>query len=137
MSAQQDLQKVKAPHCHVPLVAIGVNRDIALAVESALKSLNRSNYPLVACLDMHDSPIEYQYSPHNLSTVLRASHPRPKGLITGTAVTDEVLKEIEQVWEAYVESVIVEENLGGHCWVKVSSTKRLIKDCRCVNHPFT
>lgn len=116
MSTQQ---KQKAPHCYVPIVAIGVNRGTALAVSDALKALDRSNYPLVACLDMHESPEEYQFSAHNLGAVLHALHPRPKGLITGTAVGDEMLEQINVVWQKYVDDVIVKEHLGGHCWVKV------------------
>lgn len=63
VSAMYAYQRTKTPHCHVPLVAIGVNRSVASAVDSALKNLNRPNYPLVACLDMNESPSEYQFSP--------------------------------------------------------------------------
>ena len=113
-------QRTKAPHCHVPLVAIGVNRSVASVTSDALKNLNRSNYPLVACLDMNESPKEYQFSAHNLGVVLHAIYPRPKGLITGTAVSDEMLEQIRVVWENYVVEVIDKEGLGGHCWVQVS-----------------
>ena len=115
-------ERTKTPHCHVPLLAIGVNRSVASVTSDALKNLNRSNYPLVACLDMNESPKEYQFSAHNLGAVLHASYPRLKGLITGTAVSDEMLEQVRVVWEKYVADVINKEGLGGHCWVQVSWT---------------
>lgn len=114
-------QPPKKAHCTVPIVTIGVNRDTALASERALINLDRANYPVVACLDFVNSPEPYRFSPQNLGVVLHALYPRPKGLITGTAVEDKELEAIKQVWNAYVETVIVKENLGGHCWVAVSS----------------
>ncbi len=106
-------------HCHVPVVAIGVNRDTAILTSSALQALNRSNYPLVACLDCKSTPEPYNFSLQNLGAVLYALYPRPKALVTGTAVSTASLAEIEKVWEEYVERVIAGEKLGGHCWVQV------------------
>lgn len=109
----------KKAHCNVPLVTIGVNRNTALETHQALINLDRANYHVVACLDFVNSPEAYRFSPQNLGVVLHALYPRPKGLVTGTAVGSEELESIKQIWDAYVENTIVKEQLGGHCWVAV------------------
>lgn len=60
-------------------------------------------FKLSAILDLEESPLSLQYTPQNLAVVLNALHPRPRVLITGTAILDEMLPEIESTWADYVE----------------------------------
>jgi hypothetical protein len=115
-----DSQQPDSPR-NIPLVLIGVTRHTALASANALQALNRPNYQVVACLDSTESPKAFQFSPHNLGVVLHTLYPRPQGLVTGTAVTDDVLGDIAEVWDAYVRDVVESEGLNGACWVKVRS----------------
>jgi hypothetical protein len=86
----------------VPAVIIGVHRSTAIASSAAFEG---TPYQLVAVLDLFESPGQYQYNPQNLGAVLHALHPRPRILITGTAV-GQIVPEVKAVWEEYVEKVL-------------------------------
>lgn len=70
---------------------------------------------------MTESHPAYRFSPANLGTVLYALHPRPRILVTGTAVDGEIVESIESVWREYVKKVGEEEGEGEGrcCWVVV------------------
>jgi hypothetical protein len=90
----------------VPAVIIGVHRSTAIASSAAFEG---TPYQLVAVLDLFDSPEQYQYNAQNLGAVLHALHPRPRILITGTAV-QRIVPEVKAVWEEYVEKVLQAES---------------------------
>ena len=110
--------ETKLPHCRLSVVVIGVHRLDALGAAAALDPL-RPNYRVVSCLDYTESPEPLRFSPHNLAVVLNSLHPRPKALVTGTAVSNATLKEIEPIWKRHVREAIELENLGGSRWVQV------------------
>ncbi|KAK3648233.1 hypothetical protein LTR56_007645 [Elasticomyces elasticus] len=104
------------PPPSIPLIAIGITRPHALATSTALTG---SPYHLAAVLDLTETPSAYQFSPQNLGAVLWALHPRPLGLVTGTAVSSQDLEGIKPVWEEYVRDAL-EVDGGKGCWVKLS-----------------
>ena len=83
----------------VSAVIIGVHRSTAVASSAAFVG---TPYQLVAVLDLLESPEQYQYNPQNLGAVLHALHPRPRILITGTAV-ERIVPDVKAAWEEYVE----------------------------------
>ena len=91
---------------HIPAVIIGVHRSTAIASSAAFEG---TPYKLVAVLDLFESQGDYQYSPQNLGAVLHALHPRPRILITGTAV-ERIVPEVRAVWEGYVEKTLKAES---------------------------
>jgi len=100
----------------IPLVLIGVTRTTALHTANAFAG---TPYYVSAALDKTESPVAYQLSNHNLSVVLHASHPRPRGIITGTAVTGDELRLVERAWEEYKDGILVSRNQTG-VWVAIS-----------------
>ena len=90
----------------ISAVIIGVHRSTAIESSAAF---NDTPYRLTAVLDLHESPERYQYSPQNLGTVLHSIHPRPRILITGTAV-ERIVPEARVVWEEYVEKTLKVES---------------------------
>jgi hypothetical protein len=86
----------------IPAVIIGVHRSTAIASSAAFQG---TPYHLGAVLDLFESPEDYQYSSRNLGAVLHALHPRPRILITGTAV-EKIVPEVNAVWEQYVEKTL-------------------------------
>jgi hypothetical protein len=109
----------QSAHPIIPIIVLGVTRSTALKTSSIFPS--DELYRVVAALDRTDSPAEYQASPHNLGVVLRTLHPRPRALITGTAVSAEMLDGFRPVWDGYVRDVLRQEDDTRGVWVKVSS----------------
>ena len=81
------------------IVAIGVTRKTAV---QTTKILEGTPYKVVGVLDQTESPEAYQYSPHNLGTLLHTLHPRPQALVAGTAVF-RLVPEIQATWNDYVK----------------------------------
>ncbi|KAH6651789.1 hypothetical protein BKA67DRAFT_537645 [Truncatella angustata] len=100
---------------HIPVVVVGITRDTALAVGKTF--FVDTPYFVSAALDLTESPAPFQYSPANLAVVLNALHPRPRALVTGTAVPDDMLHGIVQVWNDYVANWKVDG-----VWVALSKT---------------
>lgn len=100
---------------NIPVVMIGITRDTALATGDTF--FQSTPYNVAAALDCTESPVQCQYSPANLAVVLNALHPRPRALITGTAVQDDLLPSIEQAWKDYVEGWGIDG-----VWVALSKT---------------
>lgn len=98
----------------IPIVVIGVTRETALQISDFFTG---TSYQLAAILDLTESPKPYQYSPHNLGVTLHTLVPRPKVLVTGTAITPEIVAEIETVWKEYYETALRGEKSR---WVVVS-----------------
>lgn len=94
-------------------VAIGINRSVA---ETTVELFRGTPYVVAAVLDKAESPEALQYSPHNLAVVLNALYPRPRILVTGTAVPDDMLPAVEEAWSEYVERWQVDDGL----WVAMS-----------------
>ncbi|KAK9417424.1 hypothetical protein SUNI508_08784 [Seiridium unicorne] len=109
MAATQEQQN------HIPVVVIGVTRGTALATGDAF--FVNTPYIVAAALDFTESPDPYQYSPTNLAIVLNCLHPRPRVLVTGTAVPDDLLPAIDQAWTEYVNRWKVDG-----AWVALSKT---------------
>jgi hypothetical protein len=99
----------------IPIVIIGITRDTA--TRTAETFFVGTPYRLNAILDETESPEEYQYSAANLGIVLNALHPRPRALVTGTAIPDVLLPEISKAWEAFLENWGVDG-----VWVALSKT---------------
>ena len=98
---------IKMPNpTHIPALIIGVHRLTAIASAAAFVG---TPYHLVAVLDLFESPEQYQYSAQNLGTVLHALYPRPRILISGTAV-EKIVPEIRAVWKRYVEEILEKES---------------------------
>ena len=76
-------------------IIIGVHRKTALDTANAFEG---TPYQIVAVLDITESPSQYQYSQQNLGAVLYALHPRPRILITGTAVA-RIVPEAKAIWD--------------------------------------
>lgn len=112
----------------IPVVLIGVTRHTALFAQNAFVG---TSYRVAAVLDSTESPKPYQYSVANLGVVLHALHPRPRVLVTGTAVGGEMLEEIDGVWREYVEGALREEADRGKgkatCWVAVSASLERVR----------
>lgn len=121
----------------VYFVAIGVNRSVALSTGPLFSASNAAHpnsrpYRCAAVLDFVETAEPYRFSGHNLGAVLHNLHPRPQALITGTAVSEDVVKELEPVWGAYVRDVIKKEAAesedswsktdGKTCWVQMHKT---------------
>lgn len=81
-------------------VGIGIHRCEA---EKTVDLFNDTPYEIAAILDKAESPEALQYSPHNLAAVLNALYPRPRILVTGTALPDDMLPAIEKAWNDYVK----------------------------------
>lgn len=96
----------------IPAVFIGITRKTAL--DSSINLLSGTPYYVAAVLDTTKAPQEYRFTPQNLGTVLYALHPRPRILVTGTAL-DETVASIERVWKEHVERL----EGGESCWVAV------------------
>ncbi|KAJ4391260.1 hypothetical protein N0V93_004877 [Gnomoniopsis smithogilvyi] len=84
----------------IHVVAIGYHRGV-LEMGMVQAFANAPCFKLVAILDLEESPLSLQYTPQNLAVVLNALYPRPRVLITGTAILDEMLPQIESVWNDY------------------------------------
>ena len=100
----------------VHMVLIGGYRGVALSTANELKG---TPYQISAALDVMDSPDEYKYSAQNLGAVLHALHPRPRVLVTGTAL-ERIVPEVRPVWEKYVEALRAESNDDKVLYVPVS-----------------
>lgn len=98
----------------ISAVAIGIGRATA---EKTDIFFTNTPYKLVAIMDKTESPEALQYTPQNLAVVLNALFPRPRILITGTAIPDDLLPDIESVWDAYVKQWGVDG-----LWVAMSKT---------------
>jgi hypothetical protein len=109
------MTSTQTPASNISVVVVGVTRATALATGDAF--FVGKPYVVAAALDFTESPVPCQYSPTNLAVVLNALHPRPRALITGTAVPDELLPPIEQVWSSYLETCKVDG-----VWVALSKT---------------
>lgn len=90
----------------VSAIIIGVHRSTAVASSAAFEG---TPYQLVAVLDLFESPEQYQYSPQNFGVILHALHPRPRILITGTAV-ERIVPEVKAVWDEYVDKILKVES---------------------------
>ncbi|KAI1844689.1 hypothetical protein JX265_007052 [Neoarthrinium moseri] len=88
-----------SPQPRVPVVAVGVTRRVAVSVGATVFA--DTPYDMVAVLDWTESPKELQYSPANLAVVLNALQPRPRALIAGNAVPEELMPELSAVWDEY------------------------------------
>ena len=88
----------------VPLVLIGGHRSVAISTQEFLKD---TPYTVAAVLDVFDAADDHKYSAQNLSAVLHALHPRPRVLVTGTAL-EHLVPEVRQVWERYVQMLRAE-----------------------------
>lgn len=97
----------------IPIVALGVDGRIAATMDPLFLS---TPFKLAAILDLKTQPAAFQYSPHNLGTVLHTLHPSPKVFMTGPAVSAEMTRESVSVWEAYVK----ESGSEGHLLINVS-----------------
>lgn len=89
-------------HDNIHIVVIGYHRSV---IEEGMVQAfaDTPTFNISAILDLEESPHSLQYSPQNLAVVLNALHPRPRVLITGTAILDEMLPEIESTWSKYVK----------------------------------
>jgi hypothetical protein len=99
----------------IAVVMVGVTRDTALATGDTFFA--NTPYTVAAALDFTESPAPYQHSPTNLAVVLNTLNPRPRALITGTAVPDDLLPAIDQVWSEYVQRWQIDG-----VWVALSKT---------------
>lgn len=101
---------------HIYIVAIGYHRSfIEQGMAQAFK--DTPIFKISAILDLEESPHSLQYSPQNLAVVLNALHPRPRVLITGTAILDEMLPGIESTWSNYIKQWTVDG-----LWLAMSKT---------------
>lgn len=92
--ASQTIETKTAIHA----VGIGINRSTA---EKTVALFDGTPYEIAAILDKAESPEALQYSSHNLAVVLNALYPRPRILVTGTALPEDMLPGIEEVWSDY------------------------------------
>ncbi|KAK5124080.1 hypothetical protein LTR85_002277 [Meristemomyces frigidus] len=100
----------------IPLVLIGVTRQVALSTSAILAG---TPYYAVAALDKTESPPPYQFSSQNLGVVLHTLHPRPQGVVTGSAVSQEIMDAVQKAWEEYSTGVLEKEGVTGK-WIKLS-----------------
>lgn len=101
----------------IPLITIGITRAVAISVS---KALSGTPYYVAAALDQTESPAPYQFTAHNLVLILHALHPRPRAIVTGTAVDEEVMAAVEGAWEEYRKGVLETEQDSRGVWVAVS-----------------
>lgn len=111
----------------IPAVIIGVHRSTAIASGTAF---NGTAYRLVAALDLFESPKQYQYNAGNLGAVLYALHPRPRILISGTAV-GRIVPEVKAVWKEYAEKALRAESEDERAVFVPVSLRHLSCDCSC------
>lgn len=90
----------------IPAVIIGVHRSTAVETAAIFEG---TPYQVAAVLDLHESPEQHQYNPQNLGTVLHALHPRPRILVSGTAV-ERIVPDVRAVWDEYVAKMLRAEN---------------------------
>jgi hypothetical protein len=96
-------------HSNIPVIVIGVNRSTAVQTASIF---DNTPYYVAAIVDLNESPEQYQYSTQNLGTVLHALYPRPRVLVTGTAV-ERIVPGARKVWDEYVEGTLRVEDIDG------------------------
>ena len=89
----------------IPTVIVGIHRATAIDTTAILDG---TPFYIAAIMDLHESPLQYQHTPHNLGAVLHALYPRPKVLVTGTAVQSYVA-DTRKVWQEYVEKTLKAE----------------------------
>lgn len=112
----------------IPLVLIGVTRHTSLASSAILAG---TPYYAIAALDKTESPSPYQFSSHNLGVLLHTLHPRPQGVVTGTAVSKDILDAVSKAWEEYSVGVLQKEGVRGK-WIKVSVVQLSLSWRYCV-----
>ncbi|KXT10394.1 hypothetical protein AC579_1200 [Pseudocercospora musae] len=100
----------------IAVVAIGMTRHTALQISSIF---DNTPYYVAAVLDFAEAPEQYRFSPQNLGAVLYSLKPRPRALVTGTAVDEETVRSIEPVWEDY-KARLGQDGIRRSCWVALS-----------------
>ncbi|KAK4542050.1 hypothetical protein LTR36_007081 [Oleoguttula mirabilis] len=100
----------------IPVVLVGITRHTALSTSSIVVG---TPYHAVAALDLTESPPAYHFSSQNLGVVLHTLYPRPRAVITGTGVSEEVMAAVGEAWKEYSEGVLEKEGLKGE-WVALS-----------------
>lgn len=98
----------------ITAVLIGSHRSTA---DKQDESFAGTPYKVVAILDMSESLEGLQYSAQNLAILLNALHPPPRILITGTAVPDSKLPDIQTIWNDFTRRWQVDG-----IWVAMSKT---------------
>ena len=104
----------------IPIISVGIHR---LPTLSATLREAGTPYRVTAFLDFDPTttPAAYQYSAHNLAVLLYNLHPRPRALLTGTAVLwvpgrEGIVEEVRAVWDKYARDVLEKDGEGrGYC----------------------
>ena len=92
----------------IPIVALGEHRAIASSMDPLFAG---TLYRPAAIMDLNQEPESVRYSAQNLTVVLYNLHPRPKVIIIGSALSQEIAVESTAVWNSYVDKVKEEDTL--------------------------
>lgn len=111
-----EFPSVKSDQETVFTVVIGYKRSNGVAGMPAL--FKDIPYTLSSFPDVFDSRKPHLYTPHNLGTLLESLHPRPWALIVGPAIRPSLVPEIKAVWDAYVEGVLMRDEIYDDEWRK-------------------
>lgn len=98
----------------ITAVVIDSSRVTAEKIEEQFKG---TPYKVAAVLDQAESQEGLRYRPQNLAVLLNALYPRPRVLITGTSLPDNILKDLGIIWNSYVKRWGVDA-----IWVATSKT---------------
>ena len=96
------------PRSIIPIVALGVYRDVAASLDPILTT---TPFRIAAILDLATSPAAFRYSPHNLGVILYGLNPSPKVFITGAAISEEMTGQSIAVWDLYVKQTRAQDTL--------------------------
>lgn len=103
----------------ITIVALGVYRHVAATLSTPF--LN-TPYQLAAILDLMSQPVAFTYSAHNLGVVLHTLEPRPKVLITGLAIQQDMTREAIEVFDKYAKvlevpgTLVINVRYARHNW---------------------
>ena len=92
----------------IPIVAYGVNRDVAARMDPLFTS---TPFRMAAILDHATETKAFRYTHHNLGVVLFSLNPRPKVFITGAAISKDMTAQSIRVWDFYVRETRAEDTL--------------------------
>ena len=115
MSSTASSQTQTSSDHTISVVSTGIHR---LPMINAAFVEHQTPYRVVAFLDFDQTPPANQYSAHNLAVLLYNLHPRPKAVLTGTAVLcmegqEGIVEEVREVLEEYMMDVLEKEGKEG------------------------
>ncbi|ROW04632.1 hypothetical protein VPNG_07408 [Cytospora leucostoma] len=99
-----------------PITAVLIDSSRVTA-ERLAEQFKDTPYKVVAVLDQTESQEGLQYRPQNLAVLLNSLYPRPRVLVTGTSLPDNLLKDLGIIWNSYVKRWGVDA-----IWVATSKT---------------